>query len=664
MPPRHGYLLLRNGDNVVELINHARTAAYLQQPDLAIDGIDICNVLDDGGCPAYARVPYDVDFGWAAFPGSNGNALYTADSDDYSLTPDGLTAVVGVRVSSWSPGVAQVMMAHRSPSGSPWWQIQVNAAGTLQWQYNDGTTITSNVVPAVVVNGLPTNEWVYLAGVLIPDTGSGRRISFYRGSTPHGPWTFLGTLTSAAVAPINPSAPLVIGATLANGSGSFTGDIRYAALYQGTGGDFPGDDQPGGDLVFEFDGTEIVGDSASFVASTGQTVNVARGTTPLVLHPRTNAVGIYSDDYWPLINFAAPDVDPAPWYNENEPASADALGFFVTEWTGLGNEHVTRGMAPRGGYGGGAILGPMGAQGRVQKLNVVLLARSEEAMQYLFDWLSDTLIAACSACADDTLLFYRFCPDVEDPRRALGEQRRVGLIEAPRWEADVAGRGQCFLRLASFTIAAGDPCIYLPATTPEPSEADYVADLPACFLDPDTYLSPSRFPCRPSCSELIEDCRTSLTINIDAARPVAPVVCFSNDDAEASYPLRAVVYADPQGIGTLPNPCGLPILGEIYVRSLPPYSQFVWDVAGKTTWFADVTTGGDVDGWPYIDMNDPPVPRFFAANCGTIHVVLEPATLCADIDGSDVVIPAADLVFTDPHYPAVTVRMQERTGCP
>lgn len=660
MPPRHGYLLLRNGDNVVEVINHARTAAYLQQPDLAIDGIDICNVLDDGGCPAYARVPYDVDPGWAAFPGPNGNALTTPDSDDYSLTLDGLTAIVGVRVSTWSLGSAQVMMAHRAPSGTPWWQIQVNASGALQWQYSAGTTVTSNVVGASTISALPVDEWVYLAGVYRPDVGGNRRITFYRGPTPRGPWTPLAsTYTGPAVTAIDPAATLTIGALNQGGGTAFTGDIHFAALYQGSDGDLPG-----GEEVFRFDGTEILSDSSSFVASTGQTVDVVRAGTPVVLHPRSAAVGVYSDDYWPLLEFASPAEDPAPWYNENEPASADALGFFVTEWTGLGNEHVTRGMASRGGYGGGAILGPMGAQGRVQKLNVVLLARSEEAMQYLFDWLSDTLIAACSACADDTLLFYRFCPDVEDPRRALGEQRRVGLIEAPRWEADVAGRGQCFLRLASFTIAAGDPCIYLPASTPEASEADYAADLPACFLDPDTYLSPTRFPCRPSCSELVEDCRTSLTINIDAARPVAPVVCFSNDDAEASYPLRAVVYADPQGIGTLPNPCGLPILGEIYVRSLPPYSQFVWDVAGKTTWFADVTTGGDVDGWPYIDMNDPPVPRFFAANCGTIHVVLEPATLCADIDGSDVVIPAADLVFTDPHYPAVTVRMQERTGCP
>lgn len=46
----------RNGQ-IIEIINQARTAAYLQNADLAMPGISMCDVADFGGCELYGLHP-------------------------------------------------------------------------------------------------------------------------------------------------------------------------------------------------------------------------------------------------------------------------------------------------------------------------------------------------------------------------------------------------------------------------------------------------------------------------------------------------------------------------------------------------------------------------------------------------------------------------------
>lgn len=362
---------------------------------------------------------------------------------------------------------------------------------------------------------------------------------------------------------------------------------------------------------------------------------------------------------WVAQPFGEPDLDPAPWYNPDYPESADALGFWVEEWTGLGAGHTSRSVVNVGRSGGGVTLGRATSTGRVMKFQVLLLARTEDAMQYLFDWLDATLTGTCGGCVNENLWYRRTCGDPIEPVKGVGEMRQVGLTEGLEWQADVFQRGSCYLRRVSFTLTAGDPCVYLPDSPIAIDPNNQTADLPTCFDD--ATINGFRFPCRPSCAELTDDCRTILTWESSTVGAAAPVVTFSNDSDDASIPFRAIVYGDPLGIGHSPNPCALHLLGEIYVRPLPGWADLIWDVLGRTIQFQDVTTGLPVVSSAYIDANDPPYPRWFTTGCGLIHLVLEPATLCGEWDGAN--FEWNGITFTDPHFPDVSVRAGERVGC-
>lgn len=361
---------------------------------------------------------------------------------------------------------------------------------------------------------------------------------------------------------------------------------------------------------------------------------------------------------WEPMTMLDPAADPAPWYNINYPESGDALGFYVEEWTGLDDGHVRRTAAPFSNSLG-SVLGPLSSEGRVQAINVILMARSEEGMEYLFRWLGSTLMSHCSPCGTSNLLFRRFCGEAADPERGVGEQRNVGLSRGLQWENDIGRRGRCFLRRASFVLEAGDPCIYLP------SESNVVvtsslANVPTCLAT--AFLTTTRYPCRPSCSELTAGCRSTYTFEVSPLASAGPVVRFTNDGGEATIPMRAIVYADPLDIGSA-NPCGLPIAGEIYLRPLPPYSTLVWDVVGRQVRYRDVTTGIEVETAAYIDANDPPYRRQFALPCGTAHLILEPGDFCMS-ESIGVSFSWSTYTYLNPHFPNVTLELQERVGCP
>lgn len=361
------------------------------------------------------------------------------------------------------------------------------------------------------------------------------------------------------------------------------------------------------------------------------------------------------------ITFSTPTLDPAPWYNVNYPQSADALGYAVEEWTGLDDGHITRGSTPWGGYGGGASLGSISANGRTMKVNLFLFGKTEQAVEYLFRWLGVTLTGVCATCATESILVRRFCGSTVDPWDGVAELRNVGLIEGLKWEADIAAVPSCFLRRASFTLMAGDPCLYSPdepvATQPDDEDANLVT-----CLGTDSPTNENRFNCRPTCSETAQSCRTIRGFTVNTLGAVAPIVTWSNTSTQYTYPMRAIVRADPATVGVSPNPCGLPILGEIYVRPLPPDSQLRWDVVGRIVQFKDSSTGGWAPGWTYVEANDPPLQRFFSAGCGTAYVIMEPGSLCAHfVSGTTWTLDG--LTFNPPAYPTVALSVGERLSC-
>lgn len=153
--------------------------------------------------------------------------------------------------------------------------------------------------------------------------------------------------------------------------------------------------------------------------------------------------------------------EEAPWYNGTD-VSRDAIGFLIEEWTGLDGSHHTRSVTSVGTNRGGALFGPQSHKHRVMKLNVLLHGRNQEACNYLFRWLEQTLLAATDPCETISLWLREFDPGIDplDVERGVARLDNVVLIEGPTWEADPAPGGTCYVRRCSFTLAAGDPCMY------------------------------------------------------------------------------------------------------------------------------------------------------------------------------------------------------------
>lgn len=640
-----------------EIINQARTAAYLQNSELAIAGLMPCDVADYGGCESYILFPRCGDEGgWIDTPGVTGNEVSVADIAALDVTGD-LTLIVRFRLDDPTPAGSIYFLGKGTT-----YRMGMTSAGLMLLEWVDSGAVTRTRTGDEDIRPLIAAASPYLAATLDVNNGAAGHDVRWWYSWDGVSWTQIGTtVTTAGTTTIqNSSNALHIGGSTS--SNQVAGEWYYAAVNDslGTAG-LPGIPT----LNFEYDGEAdlegVAAAATTFTSNSGHTVNIAHsGGTPTVVVP------FLDGDDWDTLTFDTPATDGAPWYSSVYPESADALGFYIEEWTGLDDRHITRTATKYGTPRGGATLGALGNSERTMKLNIYLFARSEQAMDYLFYWLGSALSSVCGSCSSSKLLTRRFCGDIEDPWSGVVELRDAGLIEGLGWENDVADFGRCYIRRASFTLVAGDPCMYLSDSTPTVTPTALSDDLGALILDESNY-SLTRIPCRPSCSELraTDDLGTYWTFDIDEAIGVkAPTITFSNDTDEYNYPFRAVVYADPGEVGVSPNPCGLLVLCEIYVRPLPPSSSLRWDIAGRDIFYRDITTGDFISSYSHIDANDPPIPRFAAFGCSRYHLALEPATLCIERVGVvGNVFEWQGLTFNDPAYPTVDIVVQERISC-
>lgn len=347
-----------------------------------------------------------------------------------------------------------------------------------------------------------------------------------------------------------------------------------------------------------------------------------------------------------------PVDDPAPWYNSSFPESGQALGFWISEWTGLDSAHIQREVTQVGAYRGGGVMGALGSRSREMGFEVILLGESEKALDYLYRWLDATLSSVCATCATDTIILRRYCPeidplDLDTVADGAVEMRGVGLISGLQWGAPPVEQAGCFLRRVNFTMGATDPCMYGFCTDVAVTQA---MDWDACFAAAN--LNPDRVNCRPSCSEMDGLCRLSFNYTVDDPSASAPIVTLTAPIVEAqSTPMRIRTYANPYGL-TPEELCGAPLLGELYVAELPAYSELRYDVAGRRIEFRNPATGGWINGFAFIGPNDVGVPRFFAVGCGDYTTIVEPADFCLNS------APADTFQFAD-----VTLSTQPRMGC-
>lgn len=644
--------------SIFEVINQARTAAYLANGALAVPGISICDILEYGGCQTYTMTPRCTDEGgWIDTPGVTGNGVLTVDAAALDITGD-LTLVVRGRLDDPTPA-STVWMIGKGTT----YRLGLASTGFLVLEWVDSGAVTrtrtgnEDITPYINTGAAP-----YLAATLDVNNGAaGHDVRFWR-SWDGENWDQVGTTnTTAGTTTIQASSnDLYVGAS-AN-TNQVAGEWLYAAVdnFISTGG-LP---SPSG-FAFEYDGIAdlegVAADATSFVASSGQTVTVNHtGGTPTVIFP------FLSGDDWETQNYDTPATDDAPWYSAEYPESADAIGFWVEEWTGLDDRHVSRAFTRYGTPRGGATAGAIGNAERVMKINIYLLGSTEESVEYLFRWLASTLSGVCGTCDLDSVLTRRFCGSVEDPWWGMVEMRQVGLIEGLGWESDVAETGRCFFRHASFTLAAGDPCMYLKETSPTVTTQALADVLGELILDDDNY-SLTRQPCRPTCSELRDPAHLAAYWTFDVTESMGAmgaVVTFSNDSGEHNFPFRAILYYDPGEMGVTVSPCGMLQAAELYVRPLPPDSQLRWDITGRDILYRDVTTGDFISSYAFIDANDPPTPRFNTLACGRFHLALEPATLCLErIGGVGHVFEWQGLTFSEPAFPDVDVVLQERVSC-
>jgi hypothetical protein len=651
VPYQHGWLYLQGGDGVAhEIVNHARTTAYLSGVTFD-NGLAICDVLADGGCPGYAYdPPCGYHEGWFDIPGPIGGAgnppiIQTTSVDpDFNVTgAEVLTVEARISPVDWTPTPgARTIIGRRELTGNQQsWTFDLSFTGGLLVTLSaNGSTSSTYQSPSLI----PTpavGEWRWVRFEYTPGGPGVRHLAFAYSADNRRTWASLGALEPTESSLAASTAPMQLAAYDGDNSATpWLGRISDAVVYADHA------------VVFALRTTDFtVPDADGMMTSSGHAVAID-GTSVTVV---SNAVV----DWRPL-DFTSPAIDLAPWYTSLYPESADAFGFWIEEWTGLDDAHIVRPVTSFGSAWGGAQLGTIRANERVMKLNVLLFGRNEAASEYLFRWLATTLSANCTGCAVDSMLIRRVCPTGGDFDQGVARLDEVGLVEGLQWETDPTTHSMCSVRRVSFGLTAGDPCLYVDQTDEVLPSA--TANAVNCLNA--AVLAPGRRPCRPSCRELTANCRTVVDFAHESLGVAGPVVEFVNDWDEHALAVRAVVYADPTGVGVSPNPCGLPILGEIYLQPLPPSSTLIWDVNRRRVLYHDPGTGTFVPGWAYVSANDHPYRRSFSLPCTSIHLVMEPANFCLDhFAGPPEGWSDGSFNFYTPHFPAVTVSVGERLGC-
>lgn len=321
-------------------------------------------------------------------------------------------------------------------------------------------------------------------------------------------------------------------------------------------------------------------------------------------------------------NWTAVDFTTNPWYNGST-ASTEAFGFFVEQWTGLDGAQHSREVAPSGQRKGGAYFGPMTDSGRTMKMNVLLHGSSERGLEYLFRWLEQTLLNCCDPCGWQTAWIREFCPTdaTVDPNEGVARLERVALIEGPTWEAEPVPDGSCYLRRVSFTLVAGDPCMYR-----EPiSNGSGISTLAS--ITPVSSLTPA------SCAKWQG---TNLRVQGDLTIPqygsAAPILRIlspgeSTGSTRKSLPvLRIAGYADPN---LTDDPCRGNLLGELVLEGSGSSGlELLVDMAQRRVLYRTTPGGGPwLDGSRFIGRAlKSNVRRWWSVEqCANGYFICEPA---------------------------------------
>lgn len=377
------------------------------------------------------------------------------------------------------------------------------------------------------------------------------------------------------------------------------------------------------------------------------------GTTNVAESWALGGGGSTATQVWQPITFSGTN----PWDNGSLDA-ADALGFYIEEWTGLDGAHHVRSAVGVGAHRGGAHFGPQSHRHRTMKINVLLLGTSERGLNYLFRWLEQQLLNCCTACGSQDMYLREKCPilthyTASEFEEGWGRMRRVALLDGPTWEAAPAVDAGCYIRRVSFTLGAGDPCIYgTPAT-----------ETTATSLISGVTLAASATPA--ACNAWAGTSRqVTATLDVPDFGSVAPKITITSpfeadsSGAPKSLPDLRIFGLAQYGGAPACDPCESPRVGELILSGFEAAgAEIVIDMAARTVQYRQQMSGEPwQDGTRFLARQARSTKRwwsFVACNTGCVYVEPVYAGLYNSFGGD------ADPVSSW----TVTVESASRWGC-
>lgn len=147
-----------------------------------------------------------------------------------------------------------------------------------------------------------------------------------------------------------------------------------------------------------------------------------------------------------------------PWYDATDSASSDFLGYWVLSVEGLDGRHNARNVTPRLGWPRGSHLSPLTPTHRTISYDILLVATSSCGLSYGMEWLEHKLASSCSTCALGEMYVRSCCPPTDDPDYGMWILKEVGLAEGPEWGEPPTDGSRGFVREATVSLYAGNPC--------------------------------------------------------------------------------------------------------------------------------------------------------------------------------------------------------------
>jgi hypothetical protein len=166
------------------------------------------------------------------------------------------------------------------------------------------------------------------------------------------------------------------------------------------------------------------------------------------------------NDYSCPADYIDIEEDPAPWHDEDVPASYEFMGLYVHEVTGLDGPPFLRSSAVNNAIGGS--LARLKYNGREMAVRGVMYATTCRGMDFGIRWLNQALLGAadCNGCPEDELIIRSCCPsESETDDDGLLTFKRTGVLNPPRYVKPIESCG-CLVREVTWSFFSEIPYMF------------------------------------------------------------------------------------------------------------------------------------------------------------------------------------------------------------